>query len=78
MRCAPWFEPPPVQMLLELPVHVVVRDYPELLAVLRRLGVDLGTSGAEPLSAVAPVDPPALEAALVDALAWRTGNTAHD
>jgi hypothetical protein len=60
--------------LAALPLHVVARDYPETLALLRRRGVDVtrhgGLSVAE-AAAAADVDAPSLLDALRDALAWR-------
>lgn len=57
----------------EIPVHVVVRDYPETLAVLRAAGVDVAATGGLPLREVVS-DPAALarlERALGAAVAWR-------
>lgn len=59
--------PPDLQ---DLPLHVLVRDFPEALAVLRRFGVDVRAQGAEPLAA-AGADAAALYNALRQATAWR-------
>lgn len=52
------------------PVHVVVREFPETLAVLRREGVDVPRVGGRPV-AEATDEPDALLDALERALAWR-------
>lgn len=61
-----------------LPLHVLVRDFPETLAVLRRAGVDVPALGGRPLE-VAGESPGAgrstgarqLIAAMSAAAAWR-------
>ena len=59
--------------LLITPLHVVIRDLPETLAVLRRNGVDVRLRGADPLAEVAGSGEEAenLLLALEDAIAWR-------
>ena len=52
----------------ELPAHVVVGDYPEALAVLRRRGIDLDDVGAQRLSDFAQT---ALLEEIEEAIAWR-------
>lgn len=61
----------PLSELAERPVHVVVRDYPETLAVLRRHGADATEAGAEPLGVILDRGGEALAAALAAALEWR-------
>ena len=58
----------PGSRLQELATHVVVGDYPEVLAVLRRRGVDLDHVGARRLSDFADRD---LLAEIERAIAWR-------
>ncbi len=65
------FEPRPDRdRLTSTPLHVVVRDYPETLAVLRERGVDLGARGAGPLTDL-DEGREALVRALLEATAWR-------
>jgi len=54
-----------------LPVHVVVRDYPETLAVFRRFGVDVPARGGGPVSGAVDGDAGPLLDALAAAIAWR-------
>lgn len=62
-------EPPStVEDLGALRVHEAVRDYPELLPVLRDLGVDLPEGGCALLG---DVTPPGQRRELLAALAWR-------
>jgi hypothetical protein len=63
--------PRPVAELAATPVHVIVRDYPETLAVFRRFGVDVPRRGGDPVSAALDDAGPLLDA-LVDATAWRS------
>ena len=51
-----------------MPVHVMVRDYPESLAPLLARGVDLDLAGTSPVEAVADPD---LIAEVEKAIAWR-------
>jgi len=51
-------------------VHVVVRDYPETLAVFRRAGIDAAERGAEPIQALADDAGPLLDE-LRQAVDWR-------
>lgn len=68
----PHYVPPAAQPeLAALPVHLIVRDYPETLAVFRRHGVDLPRQGGEPVLAAVEGDAGALLAALAEAIAWR-------
>ena len=60
--------PPPRTGLLQQPLNVLVRDYPELLALLRRSGVDIAARGADTLAQIAT---PELLDAVDQALAWR-------
>jgi hypothetical protein len=62
--------PPAFQHLSSQPLHAIVRDYPETLAVLRRLGIDAAAKGAETLGAVGSGGSE-LEAAIAAAMAWR-------
>lgn len=55
--------------LAEVPVHVVVRDYPEVLPVLRGAGVDMAVLGSRPFTEVGPE---VMEAA-DRVLEWRRG-----
>lgn len=62
-----------------IPLHVLVRDFPETLAVLRARGVDipaaagrpLGSSGDQPAVPGTDVTPEQLIAAMAAAAAWR-------
>lgn len=63
--------PPPVpDRLPSLPVHVVVRRWPETLPVLRERLRSVEDAGARPLSA-AGEDPEALLEAIHEATGWR-------
>lgn len=62
--------------LLDRPVHVTVRDYPETLAVLRRRRVDLGATGGLPLRSLEDAD--ALAALLMEATGWRTRSAGRE
>ncbi|MBI4545773.1 MAG: hypothetical protein HY703_11300 [Gemmatimonadetes bacterium] len=62
---------PAREELSALPLHVVLRDYPETLAVLRRFGVNLPAHGGQPLAAAMEGDPAPLLDALAEVLAWR-------
>ncbi len=42
--------PPAPASLEAIPLQVLVREYPETLAILRRHGIDLARGGAEPVS----------------------------
>lgn len=53
--------------LASLPVHVVVRDFPEALLVLRAEGADLRRHGTQPLEEAGP----GVVAAVARALEWR-------
>jgi hypothetical protein len=57
--------------LAALPVHLIVRDYPETLAVFRRFGVDLSRRGGEPVLESVAGDAGELVEALAVAIAWR-------
>jgi len=46
--------PPTVAELLTLPLHVLVRDWPEVGAPLVAAGLDLGEAGARSLSELEP------------------------
>ena len=54
----------------QLPVHVLIRDFPEALAALLEEGVDPGARGVDPVGAVLR-EVPDLEVRLLDALSWR-------
>lgn len=45
--------PPPPASLEAIPLHVLVREYPETLAILLRHGIDPARRGAEPASSLA-------------------------
>lgn len=62
--------PLPVAELAARSVHVVVRDYPETLAVFRRAGIDAAERGAEPIQALADDAGPLLDE-LRQAVDWR-------
>jgi hypothetical protein len=59
--------------LLSLPLHVVVRDYPEVLAVLRARGVEPGAAGGRSVARLLAEreDGDALLSAVLTALEWR-------
>ncbi|MGH7474765.1 MAG: hypothetical protein ACRELD_00605 [Longimicrobiales bacterium] len=66
-------KPADAATLRERPLHLVIRDQPEALAVLRAHGVDTAGAGAEPLPAV--LNGPELERVIDDLLQasdWRT------
>lgn len=64
--------PPPEPGALEgLPLHVLVRDWPELLVVLRQGGVDLLAEGGVSLSERDRDAPRPPTRALQEATAWR-------
>ncbi len=61
-----------------IPLHVLVRDFPETLAVLRRAGVDVPALGGRPLAQAGDTLPGSeadvaarLVAAMAAAAAWR-------
>lgn len=56
---------------VSLPVHVIVRDYPETLAIFRRFGVALAERGGEAISTAATDDVEGLIDGLVAATGWR-------
>lgn len=60
---------PDAAELRSLTVHEVVRDYPETLAVLRRLGMDVRAVGGRRLEDL-PDGSGAVDA-LLDATGWR-------
>ena len=62
---------PDAVALAGLPLHVVVRDFPEALAVLRGFGLELPESGGESLAAGAGAQAAAVYEALCQATAWR-------
>lgn len=68
--------PLPRAQLAELPLHVVVRDFPETLAILRGLGVDVPRQGGQPVAAAIDGDAGPLLDALAAAIAWRTATPA--
>jgi len=62
--------PPGPAELAALPIHVVVRDYPETLAVLRDAGVDVPALGGSTLAEAVPEPGPLLDA-IRAVTAWR-------
>lgn len=64
--------PPPAgpAEVAALPLHVVVRDFPETLAVLRDAGVDVPGQGGARLADAVPEPGPLIDAILA-ATAWR-------
>jgi len=56
--------------LARAPLHVLVRDFPELLSLFRREGLDLTESGAEPLGSVT-ASPQDLLDRVEAAVGWR-------
>lgn len=62
---------PPVTELAGRPVHTIVRDYPETLAVLRRFDVDVPRRGGVSLHEAVDGDAGALLDAIAEAIAWR-------
>ena len=62
---------PDADALASEPLHVVVRDFPEALAVCRRVGIDVAARGAEPVVVAAGADMAALYTGLRRATAWR-------
>ena len=70
---APLSARPARDALLALPLHVVVRDYPETLAVLRGRGVDPSDAGGRSLTRVLAMreDGDAFLSELLTAVAWR-------
>lgn len=63
--------PPDIEALEALPLHVLVRDWPELLWVLKRAGVDVAREGALSLSRLPPAAPRPSTAELLSATRWR-------
>ncbi|HEX9109329.1 MAG TPA: hypothetical protein VF832_18935 [Longimicrobiales bacterium] len=63
---------PDAASLAVWPLHVVVRDFPETLAVFRRAGLDVSARGGESFSAAAGAEADTLHDALRLATAWRT------
>jgi hypothetical protein len=63
--------PPEVEALERLPIHVLIRDWPELMAVLAAGGVDPVTEGGISLSARAPDAPRPIPRRLLEVTAWR-------
>ena len=69
--------PPDDAALREAPLHVVVRDWPETLVPLRRVGVDPAARGAEPLGRLPDAEAAeAAVAACLEATAWRAAEAA--
>lgn len=64
--------PPAPDRLPALPVHVVVRRWPETLPLLRERLPSVEEAGAHPLSAVGD-DPEGLLEAVLEATRWREG-----
>ncbi len=64
---------PDAVALAGLPLHVLVRDFPETLAVFRRFGLAVPERGGESFAAAAGADAAALYDALVRVTAWRDG-----
>ena len=60
---------PDAAAFADLPLHVVVRDFPEALAICRRMGLDAAAHGGEPAVVVVGADMDALYAALRQATA---------
>lgn len=69
--------PPDRAALAATPLHVVVRDFPETLAVLRRRGVDVPHLGGLPLSRAGGHDAGAVLDAVADAIVWRAEDAAR-
>ncbi len=63
---------PDADTLADLPLHVVVRDFPEALAVCRRAGIDVAARGGEPVVVAVGAGLAALYAALRQATAAHT------
>ena len=62
---------PPVAELPALPLHVLVRDFPETLTVLRRFGIEMMAGGGETLAAAAGAALAPVYEAVCRATAWR-------
>lgn len=62
---------PDAEMLGRAPMHVVVRDFPETLAVFRAHGVPVSEVGGEPARAHGAEAGGALVEELARATAWR-------
>lgn len=66
---SPFRPPPDRDALSDLPVHVAVRDYPEVLAILEEAGIDAAAQGARPLGALSgPAD---LVDRVAEGIEWR-------
>lgn len=63
--------PRPATELAGLPLHVVVRDFPETLGVLRRFDVDVPRRGGARLFEAVDGDAGALLDAVEEVIAWR-------
>ncbi len=64
---------PDAVALALLPLHVIVRDFPETLAVFHRFGIDLPLRGSESLAAVTGAEAASIYDELRAATAWRDG-----
>ena len=64
-------EPLPWEELSGLPVHVLIRDYPELIPILRSRGLSLVESGGLTLDEALGPDREGLEEEISQALGWR-------
>ncbi len=69
MRLAP-LPPPSEEALGTRRIHELIRDYPELLATIVALGVDVGEAGNETLPEVFPHDD-SWAPVLREAVSWR-------
>ena len=65
---------PERDILLALPLHVVVRDYPEVLAVLRARGVEPSAAGGRSFARLLAEreDGDTILGAVLAALEWRS------
>lgn len=66
--------PPDRVELASRPLHLLVRDWPETLAVLREHGVDVAAQGGRPPSELRPENDTLIQA-LEQATAWRASRS---
>jgi hypothetical protein len=64
-------EPLPWEVLVALPIHVLIRDYPELMPILLSRGLSMPESGGLALREALALDLGELEAEVSQALGWR-------
>jgi len=69
--------PPARPELAVLPAHIVVRDFPETLALFREYGVDLPSTGEKPVEALLGGEAGELLDELAELVSWRRADQSH-